>query len=131
MATSIDDIRSILSAQRNSGKNYMMMETAVYTRQFLFARELQLKGELGRIQFLRGAHYQDMEGWPPYWAGLPPMWYATHAISPLLAIADTRARTVRCLGSGRMRPELEKAYNNPYPIESALFTLEAPGSMPR
>jgi predicted dehydrogenase len=124
MATTIDDIRSIILAQQNSGKNYMMMETAVYTRQFLFAQELQQKGELGRIQFLRGAHYQDMEGWPSYWAGLPPMWYATHAISPLLAISKTRARTVRCLGSGIMRPELEKVYNNPYPIESALFTLD-------
>jgi predicted dehydrogenase len=127
MATSIADIRAILAAQQNSGKNYMMMETAVYTRQFLYAQELQQRGELGRIQFLRGAHYQDMEGWPPYWAGLPPMWYATHAISPLLAIAKTRALTVRCLGSGKMRPELEKPYHNPYPIESALFTLKTPG----
>jgi predicted dehydrogenase len=125
MATTMDDIRSIIAAQQASGKNYMMMETAVYTRQFLLAQEMHQRGELGRIQFLRGAHYQDMEGWPSYWAGLPPMWYATHAISPLLAIAKTRARTVRCLGSGKMRPELEKAYNNPYPIESALFTLEA------
>jgi len=127
MATSIEDIRSIISAQQDSGKNYMMMETAVYTRQFLLARELQQQGGFGRIQFLRGAHYQDMEGWPPYWAGLPPMWYATHAISPLLAIANTRARSVRCLGSGKMRPELEQAYHNPYPIESALFTLETSG----
>jgi predicted dehydrogenase len=127
MATTINDIRSIIAARQASGKNYMMMETAVYTRQFLFARELQQQGALGQIQFLRGAHYQDMEGWPPYWAGLPPMWYATHAISPLLAIVKTPARTVRCLGSGKMRPALEKAYHNPFPIESALFTLEASG----
>ena len=70
MATSIADIRAIIAAQQSSGKNYMMMETAVYTRQFLYAQELQQQGEFGRIQFLRGAHYQDMEGWPPYWAGL-------------------------------------------------------------
>ena len=69
----------------------MMMETAVYTREFLFAQELRDQGALGRIQFLRGAHYQDMEGWPGYWVGLPPMWYATHAVSPLLALAGTRA----------------------------------------
>jgi len=127
MATSTADIRAIIAAQQSSGRNYMMMETAVYTRQFLYAQELQQQGEFGRIQFLRGAHYQDMEGWPPYWAGLPPMWYATHAISPLLAFANTRALSVRCLGSGKMRPELEMPYHNPYPIESALFTLESPG----
>ena len=32
----------------------MMMETAVYCREFLFAQELVERGELGKIQFLRG-----------------------------------------------------------------------------
>jgi predicted dehydrogenase len=61
MATSLADLRAIVAAQRAAGKNYMMMETAVYTRQFLYARALQAEGAFGRIQFLRGAHYQDME----------------------------------------------------------------------
>jgi hypothetical protein len=47
-------------ALSNAGKNYMMMETAVYTREFLLAKEMRDNGELGRIQFLRGAHYQDI-----------------------------------------------------------------------
>ena len=47
-----------------SGKIYMMMETVVYSREFLFVKELYDKGELGRIQFLRGSHQQDMDGWP-------------------------------------------------------------------
>jgi len=125
-ATSLADLRALVAAQRASGRNYMMMETAVYTRQFLYARELLAKGEFGRIQFLRGAHYQDMEAWPPYWAGLPPMWYATHAIAPLLAIADTRAVSVRCYGSGEMRKELRLQYGNPFPVETAIFQLDAP-----
>jgi predicted dehydrogenase len=82
MATSIEDLRAIVVAQRDWGRNYMMMETAVYTRPFLHAKSLSDGGEFGRIQFLRGAHYQDMECWPPYWSGLPPMWYATHAVGP-------------------------------------------------
>ena len=48
----------------------MMMETVVYSREFLFVKELYDRGELGRIQFLRGSHQQDMEGWPGYWEGL-------------------------------------------------------------
>jgi predicted dehydrogenase len=104
----------------------MMMETAVYTRPFLFSKDLHDKGEFGRIQFLRGAHYQDMEGWPPYWDGLPPMWYATHAISPLLAIAQSRATKVHCYGSGKIRDELVTQYGNPYPIETAIFELDSP-----
>lgn len=127
MATSIADLQAIIAAQRSSGRNYMMMETAVYTRQFLYAQELKAQGAFGRIQFLRGAHYQDMERWPPYWAGLPPMWYATHAIAPLLALAGTRAAQVHCLGSGQMRPELREPYGNPYPIETALYRLAEPG----
>ena len=76
---------------------------------------MQRKGELGRIQFLRGAHYQDMEHWPPYWLGLPPMHYATHAVSPVLALAGMQAKAVHCFGSGVMRAELHEQYGNPYP----------------
>lgn len=127
MATSLADLRAVVAAERVSGRNYMMMETAVYTRQFFHARSLLADGAFGRIQFLRGAHYQDMEQWPPYWLGLPPMWYATHAVAPLLAIADTRAVSVHCFGSGTMRPELQARYGQPFPIETAIFQLEAEG----
>jgi predicted dehydrogenase len=127
MATSVADLQALVAAQRASGRNYMMMETAVYTRQFLYAKQLRQQGEFGRIQFLRGAHYQDMERWPSYWAGLPPMWYATHAVSPLLALAGTRAAKVHCFGSGEMREELRKQYGNPYPIETAIYELDSPG----
>jgi len=123
MATSLDDLRAIVAAQQASGKNYMMMETAVYCREFLFGQELVEAGELGKIQFLRGAHYQDMEAWPPYWLGLPPMWYATHAVGPLLRLAGTRAERVHCFGSGTMREELTRQYGNPFPTESAIFKL--------
>jgi predicted dehydrogenase len=127
MATNLADLRAIIAASQESTKNYMMMETTVYTRQFLYAKELLSRGEFGRIQFLRGAHYQDMECWPPYWAGLPPMWYSTHAVAPLLALAGTRAVKVHCFGSGEMREELIQPYGNPYPIETAIYQLEAPG----
>ena len=124
MATSIEDLHAIVAAQRRSGKNFMGMETAVYTRRFLYAKEMMQTAAFGRIQFLRGAHYQDMEGWPHYWQGLPPMHYATHAVSPLLALAATRATAVHCFGSGCMREELVRQYGNPFPIETAIFELE-------
>ena len=124
MATNIDDLNAIVAAQRESGKVYMGMETAVYTRRFMYVQEMLSNDEIGRIQFLRGAHYQDMEYWPPYWMGLPPMHYATHAVSPVLALAETQARAVHCFGSGVMRPELHEQYNNPFPIETAIFELD-------
>lgn len=124
MATSVDDLKAIVDAQRRSGKNYMMMETAVYTREFLFVSEMYDRGEMGKLSFLRGAHYQDMENWPSYWMGLPPMHYATHAVSPLLCLTGARASKVHCFGSGRLRDELQEQYGNPFPAETAIFQLE-------
>lgn len=128
MATDIEGCRQIVDLQRKTGKVYMMMETVVYSREYLFVKELYDKGELGRIQFLRGSHQQDMEGWPSYWPGLPPMWYATHCVSPCLAImskpgAPAHAESVVCHGSGRIREELIKHYNSPFAIESATFKI--------
>lgn len=123
MATSIDDLRAITAAERESGKNYMMMETAVYTREYLFVKEMYDRGEMGRISLLRGAHYQDMEHWPPYWMGLPPMRYATHAISPLLALTGKRMERVHCFGSGALRQDLREQYGNPFPAETAIFRI--------
>ena len=123
MATSIEDCGAIVEAQRASGKVYMMMETVVYSREYLFVKELYEKGELGRIQFLRGSHQQDMDGWPEYWPGLPPMWYATHCVSPCLALLGKLADTVTCHGSGRIREELIGKYNSPFAIETATFSM--------
>src|SRR4051794_777287 len=81
-ATSVEDFRAIVNAANAAGKNYMRMEPAIYSRKFLFVRELRDNGKLGRIQFMGGAHQQEMRGWPGYWEGLPPMHYATHAVSP-------------------------------------------------
>ncbi|MHC4286117.1 MAG: Gfo/Idh/MocA family protein, partial [Planctomycetota bacterium] len=75
MATTQEDCLEIAKARKKSGKVYMMMETAVYSREFLYAKELVETGKLGKIQFLRGSHQQNMglPGWPDYWYGFPPM----------------------------------------------------------
>ncbi len=87
MATSLEDIQRIIDATHKSGKNYMMMETTLYTHQFFYAKQMYESGELGKIQFMRGSHYQDMTGWPGYWEGLPPFHYGTHAIGPMVAMS--------------------------------------------
>jgi predicted dehydrogenase len=129
MATSKEQIKEIVELQRKVGKVYMMMETVVYAREYLFAKDLYDRGVLGRIQFLRGSHQQDMDGWPGYWPGLPPMWYATHCVSPCLAILSTPgkpalAESVVCHGSGRIREEFIAKYNSPFAIESATFKIK-------
>src|SRR3954469_25221815 len=131
MGVSAEECRQIVELQRSTGKVYMMMETVVYSREYLFAKDLYDRGTLGRIQFLRGSHQQDMDGWPDYWPGLPPMWYATHCVSPCLAILSdpakgqgAHAESVVCHGSGRIREELIKKYNSPFAIETATFKIK-------
>jgi predicted dehydrogenase len=122
-ATSIDQCREIVRAAADSQKHYMMMETAIYTREYLYARELRDTGKLGRIQFLRGCHQQEMAGWPGYWEGLPPMHYATHAVSPCLALVNGEAEHVVCFGSGRIADSLIAKYGSPFAAQSALFKV--------
>lgn len=129
MATNAEDIKQIVDLQKKTGKVYMMMETVVYAREYLFVKDLYEKGDLGRIQFLRGSHQQDMDGWPDYWPGLPPMWYATHCVSPCLALlskpgAPALAESVVCHGSGRIREDLVKKYNSPFALETATFKIK-------
>ncbi|MFO0880169.1 MAG: hypothetical protein U0840_22705 [Gemmataceae bacterium] len=88
------------------GKVYMMMETVVYAREYLFARELYDKGSWVAFSSC-GSHQQDMDGWPDYWPGLPPMHYATHCVSPCLAILSKPG--------GRPSPRAWSAMLGPHP----------------
>ena len=118
MATSVEDCRKIVEAVESTGLTYMMMETVVYSREFLFVEEMYKKGELGKLQFLRASHQQEMAGRPGYWEGLPPMHYATHCVGPVVALANADAEYVSCFGSGRIDEHLISKYGSPFAIES-------------
>lgn len=118
MATSIEDCRQIVELVKETGLKYMMAETVVYAREYLFAKQLYDQGELGKLQFLQATHHQDMDGWPDYWPGLPPMHYATHCVGPCLAIDNAEAEYVSCFGSGTIREELIPKYNSPFAVET-------------
>jgi len=124
MATTVEECQKITRLSRETGKKYMMMETVVYSREFLFVKELYQKGELGKIQFLQASHQQDMDGWPNYWPGLPPMHYATHCVGPCLALTDAMAEYVSCFGSGTIREELIPEYNSPFAVETTHIKLK-------
>jgi len=123
MATTVGECEGIVDLVRRTGLKYMMAETVVYAREFLFIKELYDKGELGRIQFLQASHQQDMDGWPDYWPGLPPMHYATHCVGPCLALTRAEAEYVSCFGSGTIREELIARYGSPFAIETAHLKL--------
>jgi predicted dehydrogenase len=123
IATTTQECRKIVEAATRTGLKYMMMETTVYSREFLYIKQLYGSGELGKLQFLQATHHQDMDGWPDYWPGLPPMWYATHCVGPMLALTDAAAECVSCFGSGTIRDELAAKYGSPFAVETAHIRL--------
>ncbi|MCP4644095.1 MAG: gfo/Idh/MocA family oxidoreductase, partial [bacterium] len=128
MGVSMHELAAVLAAVKRSGCRYMMMEPNVYLPETLYVQDLLRRGELGRIQYMRGLQSYFLNNThQPYWRGIPPMHYVSHAFAPLLAIANTRVDRVRCLGSGWMRDELRQVHGNPYPIETALMELALPG----
>lgn len=123
MATTVEECEEIVRLTKEKGLTYMMMETVVYAREFLFMKELYDKGELGKLQFIKASHQQDMDGWPNYWPGLPPMYYATHCVGPVLGLTRGEAEYVSCFGSGTIREELHHFYNSPYAVETTHIKL--------
>lgn len=118
MATTVEECEEIVRLTEETGLTYMMMETVVYAREFLYMKELYENGDLGKVQFLKASHQQDMDGWPNYWPGLPPMHYATHCVGPVLALTRAEAEYVSCFGSGRIREDLIKHYDSPFAVET-------------
>lgn len=124
MATTIDECEEIVDLVKETGLKYMMAETVVYSREFLFIKEMYDKGDLGKIQYMQASHPQDMQGWPEYWERMIPMHYATHVVSPVLGLVDGRAEYVSCFGSGTIDERLAKKSGNARAVESCHIKIK-------
>ncbi len=124
MATSLDEAREIVGLVRETGLKYMMAETVVYSRDYLFIKELYDKGELGKIEYLQASHPQVMEGWPVYWKDMVPMHYATHVVSPLMAMVNGMAEYVSCFGSGTINDECARRSGSKFAVESCHIKIK-------
>ena len=124
MATTIDECRQIVEKVRETGLKYMMAETVVYSREYLFIKEMYDKGELGKVQHLAASHPQDMDGWPSYWEEMIPMHYATHVVSPCLGLVEGLAEYVSCFGSGTVREDIAKKSGNQFALQSAHVKIQ-------
>ncbi len=124
MATTIEDCQKIVELVKKTGLKYMMAETVVYSREFLFLKEMYQKGDLGKIQYMAASHPQDMEGWPEYWERMIPMHYATHVVSPVLGLVNGRADYVSCFGSGTINERLAQKSGNKFAVESCHIKIK-------
>ena len=118
MATTKEECERICDLVARTGLKYMMAETVVYSREFLYLKELYEQGALGKIQYMQASHPQDMDGWPEYWQKMIPMHYATHVVSPVLGLVDGRAEYVSCFGSGTVRDDIRDKSGNSFAVES-------------
>ncbi len=124
MATTIDECRQIVEKVKETGLKYIMAETVVYSREFLFIKELYDQGELGKIQHLAASHPQDMDGWPEYWERMIPMHYATHVVSPCLELVEGLAEYVSCFGSGTVRDDIAEKSGNRFAVETCHIKIK-------
>ena len=118
MATTMEECEQVCQTAADTGLKYMMAETVVYSREFLFIKDMYEKGELGKVQYMQASHPQDMEGWPEYWERMIPMHYATHVVSPILGLVRGRAEYVSCFGSGTIDARLAEKSGNAFAVES-------------
>jgi predicted dehydrogenase len=124
MATTIEDCEKVCDTVAKTGKKYMMAETVVYSREFLFIKDQYKKGELGKLQYMAASHPQDMDGWPSYWEKMIPMHYATHVVSPCLGLVDGVAEYVSCFGSGTVRDDIAQKSGNKFAVESCHIKIK-------
>ncbi|EMI54236.1 Gfo/Idh/MocA family protein [Rhodopirellula sallentina] len=124
MATTIEECRQIVEKVHETGLKYMMAETVVYSREYLFIKQMHDRGELGEIQHLAASHPQDMDGWPEYWERMIPMHYATHVVSPCLGLVDGLAEYVSCFGSGKVRDDIAEKSGNTFAVESCHIKIQ-------
>lgn len=124
MATTLEECRAVVAAVAETGLKYMMAETVVYSREFLYVKELYESGRLGSIQYMQASHTQDMSGWPEYWQRMSPMLYATHIVSPILALVNGQAEYVSCFGSGAVNPVVAEKSGNRFAVESSNFKIK-------
>ena len=124
MATTIEECEEIVNLVNETGLKYMMAETVVYSREFLYIKDMYDKGELGKIQYMKASHPQDMEGWPEYWERMIPMHYATHVVSPVLGMVNGYAEYVSCFGSGTVNDRIAEKSGNSFAVESCHIKIK-------
>ena len=146
MAISVDEISQIVAKVEQTGLIYMMGETSYYNPAVIYARQLNAKGEFGRVFYSEGDYVHDMdngfyaayqfsggEDWKAT-ASYPPMLYPTHAVGGVLGAIPTYATSVSCIGIPDDRGDgvfdtSVSQWQNDFSNMTALFELADGGTM--
>lgn len=116
-ATTLEDARRLVAAQRKSGGFYMLLENYGYRDEIELIRRMVLAGKFGDVYFGEGEYLHDCRGINRFldgsltWRGtdFSGYVYIWHSLRPLLRILDDRAVRVSAmmtLEPGRLEAEL-------------------------
>lgn len=146
MGVSVDEIEQIISLVASTGLTYLTGETSYYYPSVVFCRDQWRRGGFGDFVFGEGEYIHDMShgfydafkysggaDWKST-ASVPPMYYPTHSLACVLAVTESFATSVSCVGfvdrenDGVFDAEVSR-WRNTFSNESALFTTADGGSM--
>lgn len=146
MGVTVDEIATIVDLVRSTGLTYMMGETSYYYPAVVYCRDKWRAGEFGDFVYGEGEYLHDMADgfysafeysggadWKST-ASFPPMHYATHSISGVLAVTGSYATAVSCIGVADTVDDgvFDRAvsrWDNDLSNETALFSTADGGSM--
>jgi predicted dehydrogenase len=120
-------VTAVYAAERRSGARFMFAENTNYWWFVQDWRQRILEGQLGRLLYAEAEYVhncraimRDADGSPTWRASMPPLFYCTHSLGPVLHWLGERV--VRAVG---MTPGSHVAPEFPAPdIEVGLFTAE-------
>lgn len=146
MGVSVEEIEQILAVVSSTGLTYMTGETSYYYPAVVFCRDAWRRGEFGHFVFGEGEYIHDMShgfydafkysggaDWKAT-ASVPPMYYPTHSIANVLAVTESYATSVSCVGfvdreeDGVFDADVS-LWGNTFSNQSALFATADGGSM--
>ena len=113
-AWTLDESAALAEAVRRTGRLYMMGENVNFYHYIQEWKATIRAGELGQV-FYAEAEYvhdcrklmRDAEGRPTWRASMPPIYYCTHSLGPVLDILDDRCVSVLGMATGaHTEPEL-------------------------
>jgi predicted dehydrogenase len=122
-AWSLDECHALVSAAERSSGVYMLAENMCYFHYLITWREQIRAGEIGRVTYVEAEYIHDCrthmasDGWR---GDMPPIYYATHSLGPVLDILDDRCVQAIGLSTGsRISPEFDAP-----DMEVGLFTTQ-------
>jgi predicted dehydrogenase len=117
----LDEAKQLVEAVRRTGRQYMFAENMCYFHYLRVMERLVREGRIGELTYAEAEYIHDLrglldrpdglgggiEGRPSWRVAMPPIYYCTHDLGPVLMMMEDRAVSATGLHTGsRIAPEL-------------------------